>query len=33
MLKLSRKINLDQLELNGLSKLGRKIDLYQLELT
>jgi hypothetical protein len=33
MLKLDRKINLDELEINGKSKLDRKIDLYQLELT
>jgi hypothetical protein len=33
MLKLDRKINLDELEFNGKLKLDRKIDLYQLELT
>jgi hypothetical protein len=33
MLKLDRKINLDELEINEKSKLDRKIDLYQLELT
>jgi hypothetical protein len=33
MLKLDRKINLDELEINEKSKLDRKINLYQLELT
>jgi hypothetical protein len=33
MLKLDRKINLDELEINEKSKLDRKIDLYQPELT
>jgi hypothetical protein len=33
MLKLARKINLDELEINEKSKLDRKINLYQLELT